>query len=119
MNSSPRPKGKVGAGLRLSVTFATLNPHCCGNKRAKIVEEELKAIADEQQVNVDKLVDLVKENAIILAEMKRNLKQRVVQDILKIVMLSDVNNDGMSNQLPLDIAAAPNRTKYIRNILQG
>lgn len=63
-------------------------------ERAKIVEEELKAIADEQQVNVDKLVDLVKENAIILAEMKRNLKQRVVQDILKIVMLSDVNNDG-------------------------
>lgn len=63
-------------------------------ERARIVEEELKAIADEQHVNVDKLVDLVKENAIILAEMKRNLKQRVVQDILKIVVLSDVNNDG-------------------------
>ena len=74
------------------------------------MEEELKAIADEQHVNVDKLVDLVKENAIILAEMKRNLKQRVVQDILKIVVLSDVNNDGMYNQLPPGIDAAPNRT---------
>ena len=88
-------------------------------KRAKIVEEELKEIVGEQHGNVDKLVDLVKENALILAKMKRNLKQRLVQDILKILMMSDKDHNGMSNQIPPNIKAAPNRTKYIRNIFQG
>lgn len=39
-------------------------------KRAAAVEEELKNIADRQHYNVDKLVDLVKENQEILDQMK-------------------------------------------------
>lgn len=38
--------------------------------RAKAVEEELRGIADRQQVNVNKLVELVKENEEMLAKMQ-------------------------------------------------
>jgi len=62
--------------------------------RATVVEAELRSIAQEQHGNVDKLVNLVKENEAILTEMRDNLRQRIVQDIIKIVMLSDKNNDG-------------------------
>ena len=34
------------------------------------MEEELRDIAERQQFNVDKLVDLVKENGMILDQMK-------------------------------------------------
>lgn len=61
--------------------------------RAKAVEEELRAIADQQHVNVNKLVDLVKENETILASMRDNLRQRIVQDIITIVVKSDRDND--------------------------
>lgn len=61
--------------------------------RAAAVEEELRGIADKQQVNVDKLVELVKENEIILAKMRDNLRQRIVQDIITIVVKSDKDND--------------------------
>lgn len=39
-------------------------------ERAAAVEEDLKVIADRQHYNVDKLVDLVKENQKILDQMK-------------------------------------------------
>lgn len=45
-------------------------------------------------MNVDKLVDLVKENETILDMMQNNLRQRIVQDVLRIVVMSDTNNDG-------------------------
>ena len=54
----------------------------------------MREIASEQQVNVDKLVDLVKENETILGMMQNNLRQRIVQDVLRIVVMSDTNNDG-------------------------
>jgi len=63
-------------------------------ERAAEVEEELQGIAGEQHCNVDKFVDLVKENDLILSQMRDNLRQRIVQDIFKIVMTSDKNNDG-------------------------
>lgn len=61
--------------------------------RASAVEEELRAIADQQQVNVDKLVELVKENELILHQMRENLRQRIVQDMITIVVKSDKDND--------------------------
>jgi len=57
------------------------------------VEEELRGIADKQSINVNKLVELVKENETILAQMRDNLRQRIVQDIISIVMKSDRDND--------------------------
>jgi len=38
--------------------------------RAASVEEELRGIAEKQEVNVNKLVELVKENEVILAKMR-------------------------------------------------
>lgn len=61
--------------------------------RAAKVEEELRGIADKQNVNVNKLVELVKENGEILAKMRDNLRQRIVQDIIAIVVKSDRDND--------------------------
>lgn len=61
--------------------------------RAASVEEELRGIAEKQEVNVNKLVELVKENEIILAKMRDNLRQRIVQDIITIVVKSDRDND--------------------------
>ena len=42
--------------------------------RAAAVEEELRQIANKQQVNVDKLVELVKENEIILQKMRVSIR---------------------------------------------
>lgn len=61
--------------------------------RAASVEEELRGIAERQEVNVNKLVELVKENGEILAKMRDNLRQRIVQDIITIVVKSDRDND--------------------------
>lgn len=91
--------------------------------RAAKIEGQLREIADQQQVNVDKLVELVKENEIVLAEMRvssvksiervpfhpahhrpannllqlficqNNLRKRIVQDIISIVVKSDKDND--------------------------
>ena len=48
--------------------------------RAAAVEEQLSAIADTQQVNVDKLVELVKENEIILSKMRVRLWYHNIYD---------------------------------------
>jgi len=61
--------------------------------RAAAVEGNLRKIANKQHVNVDKLVDLVKENEQVLVEMRNNLRKRIVQDITAIVMKSDKDND--------------------------
>jgi len=66
--------------------------------RAVVVEEQLQDISLAQERNVDKLIDLVKENERILAEMKDNLRQRIVQDILGIVVRSDRNNSGVLSE---------------------
>ena len=89
------------------------------------MEEELRGIAERQEVNVNKLVELVKENGEILAKMRvrecnfatlyvyhihliilthfsvlfsfsqnqDNLRKRIVQDIITIVVKSDRDND--------------------------
>ncbi|KAL7542326.1 hypothetical protein ACHAXR_013309 [Thalassiosira sp. AJA248-18] len=64
------------------------------DRRANVIEEELRDIVGEQHGNVDKMVGLARENEWILDQMQDNLRQRIVQDVLKIVMMSDVNNDG-------------------------
>mmetsp|Transcript_31782 Transcript_31782/g.57527 ORF Transcript_31782/g.57527 Transcript_31782/m.57527 type:complete len:381 (+) Transcript_31782:25-1167(+) len=75
----------------LSEEIGYLQPEA---ERAATVEQDLRDISAEQHVNVDKIVDLVRENELIVWEMRDNLRQRIVQDVLKIVMMSDKNNDG-------------------------
>jgi len=67
--------------------------------KAAAIEEELRDIASSQQVNVNHLVELVKENEVILKEMRENLRNRVVQDITGIVIKSDKDNDHAINKL--------------------
>ena len=59
-------------------------------ERASAVEEELREIADRQQFNVDKLIDLVNENEEVLDQMRENLRSKIIQDIIHIVIKSDV-----------------------------
>ncbi|KAL7548014.1 hypothetical protein ACHAWF_011288 [Thalassiosira exigua] len=63
------------------------------SERAAKCEEQLRGIVGEQQANVNKLVELVKENEIILSKMRDNLRQRIVQDMITIVVKSDKDND--------------------------
>ena len=62
-------------------------------ERASAIEEELREIAERQQFSVDKLIDLVNEDEQVLEQMRDNLKSKIVQDIIRIVINSDVNND--------------------------
>jgi len=61
--------------------------------RAAELEGQLRSIAEAQEVNVNKLVDLVKENEEILSRMRDNLRRRILQDIISIVVKSDRDND--------------------------
>mmetsp|Transcript_25585 Transcript_25585/g.54024 ORF Transcript_25585/g.54024 Transcript_25585/m.54024 type:complete len:349 (+) Transcript_25585:104-1150(+) len=74
-------------------------------------EEELKAIAETQNAQVTTIVELVKENAEIQAQMRDNLRQVVVQDMISIIVNSDRDNDqtiseseGKRLALQIDIA---------------
>mmetsp|Transcript_18865 Transcript_18865/g.39117 ORF Transcript_18865/g.39117 Transcript_18865/m.39117 type:complete len:350 (+) Transcript_18865:211-1260(+) len=63
-------------------------------RRGLAIEKELNIVAQGQRVNVDHLVDLVKQNQSILDQMRDNLRQRIVQDIIKIVLKCDKKNTG-------------------------
>jgi hypothetical protein len=54
-------------------------------------EGKLKAITDEQETNVDSFVALVKDNQLIIDEMKKVVKGNVLQDIMSIVFQSDLD----------------------------
>eukprot|EP00804_Cyclotella_cryptica_P013839 CCRYP_018172-RB/>CCRYP_018172-RB protein AED:0.13 eAED:0.13 QI:186/1/1/1/0.66/0.71/7/94/375 len=73
--------------------------------RARVVEGELQEIADQQHCNVDKLVELVKENQDIIDAMKENLRKRVIQDIVKIVVDCDKDNDMRINKVEAKMLA--------------
>lgn len=64
-------------------------------ERAAGVRGQLDKISAEQGRNVDALVQLCKENARTIAEMKDHMRERIVQDVLKIVLSSDRDNDGV------------------------
>lgn len=57
------------------------------------VEENLSAIAKEQGTNVNKLVQLVKENEATIAAMKVNLRRTAIEDVTYIVMSADTDGD--------------------------
>lgn len=85
----------------------------------------MRAIAEKQSINFNRLVGLVKENESVLAQMKVsyppstvdltvfwyyiqcntyslygkiNLRQRICQDMIRIVIKSDKNNDQIINE---------------------
>jgi Skp family chaperone for outer membrane proteins len=62
-------------------------------KKAGAAEEQLREIADQQNFNMYRLIDLVNESEKILDQMRDNLRQKVAQDIIRIVIKSDISND--------------------------
>ena len=63
----------VCTAVHFSLQMQRLNTLNCSfllPYRAAAVEEELRGIAERQEVNVNKLVELVKENGEILAKMR-------------------------------------------------
>lgn len=57
--------------------------------RAAVVANELRDIAQRLDVDENTLVDLVKENEGILSQMRDNLRQRIVHDMITIVAKSN------------------------------
>jgi len=62
-----------------------------------------KLVKEKNAGNVDELVELVHENQIILRQMKDNLRQVVLQDVVKLVLQSDVDRDGRFNKREANI----------------
>jgi len=61
-------------------------------------EEELQTAARAQGRNANALLDLVQQNEQILVEMKENLRKRIVQGVLGLVIKSDKNKDGVFDE---------------------
>eukprot|EP00571_Detonula_confervacea_P000826 CAMPEP_0172328696 /NCGR_PEP_ID=MMETSP1058-20130122/60487_1 /TAXON_ID=83371 /ORGANISM="Detonula confervacea, Strain CCMP 353" /LENGTH=208 /DNA_ID=CAMNT_0013045823 /DNA_START=674 /DNA_END=1300 /DNA_ORIENTATION=- len=53
------------------------------------VEQELQEVARAQGSNVDKIVELVRVNEETMDLMKENLRQKVIQDVIGIIMRSN------------------------------
>ena len=62
------------------------------NQRFEGVENELQELTTTQGTNVERLVDLVSENEQILFLMRENLRQKVLQDVISIVVRTDRDN---------------------------
>jgi hypothetical protein len=60
---------------------------------------KIKSITNLQDSHIDKLVDLVEENLDIMDAMREYLRQAVLQDIIKNILRSDEDRDGMLNKV--------------------
>lgn len=71
--------------------------------KMKGLEENLKEIAKQQEMDVNNIVTLVNENEEIVTEMKTNLKQTFVMDTWSVLMQSDRSGDMKidAKELPL------------------
>merc|ERR1712238_285211 len=58
-------------------------------------EETLQGISLAQEKSADALIALVKEDERVIIEIKDNLRQRIVQDVLGFVVRSDRDNNGV------------------------
>mmetsp|Transcript_18775 Transcript_18775/g.25046 ORF Transcript_18775/g.25046 Transcript_18775/m.25046 type:complete len:173 (+) Transcript_18775:197-715(+) len=61
--------------------------------RVKDMESSLNGILSSQGKNVTAFVSLVKENRVILDEMKQALKAQVSQDLLQLIFAADRDED--------------------------
>ena len=57
------------------------------------MERDLEAVAISAQTNVNRLVDIVKENGILQAQIKEKLEKQVIQNVMSVVVQVDVNRD--------------------------
>jgi hypothetical protein len=57
------------------------------------VTQELDTIAVAAQTNVNTLVQICNENAILQCKIKKNLEQEVIQNVMTVVVNADSNQD--------------------------
>lgn len=67
------------------------------------VEEELGEIAKSAQTNVNRLVEIVSENAILQAKIKRRLEQQVIENVMAVVVNADSNHDWTLGKTEMDM----------------
>jgi len=67
--------------------------------------ERLERVVQDNGGKVDKLVALVQENQIVLRQMKENIRQVVLQDVVKLVLQSDIDRDGVISKKEGNILA--------------
>ena len=61
--------------------------------RLQTVEQELEQVSKRTGGQVDRLVNIVQENAALQAKIKKNLEAEVLQNVLQIALESDKNMD--------------------------
>eukprot|EP00581_Thalassiosira_minuscula_P005595 CAMPEP_0183738978 /NCGR_PEP_ID=MMETSP0737-20130205/55912_1 /TAXON_ID=385413 /ORGANISM="Thalassiosira miniscula, Strain CCMP1093" /LENGTH=329 /DNA_ID=CAMNT_0025973639 /DNA_START=78 /DNA_END=1067 /DNA_ORIENTATION=+ len=57
------------------------------------IEEELQEIVTEQGSTIDRVLELVRENEATMDYMRENLRQKVVEDVLGIILTSEKANN--------------------------
>ncbi|KAL3817294.1 hypothetical protein ACHAXA_003215 [Cyclostephanos tholiformis] len=70
-------------------------------EQSRIILEQI--VKDRNDGNVDELVKRVRENQAILRKMKENIRQSVLQDVVKLVLHSDVDRDGYISKRESDV----------------
>jgi predicted metallo-beta-lactamase superfamily hydrolase len=60
---------------------------------ARVVEQELRLIVDEQGSNVNQIIELVRENETLLDAMKQNLRESFVAEMARLILRSDTDGD--------------------------
>lgn len=91
--------------------------HRCNNmSRVAEMDEKLRIIAEAQGTNVEKLVDLVRENHTSLKQMKALIKAQTAQQLVELVMESDQDGDYIINdeECELLILKMKNFRSYIQ-----
>lgn len=84
--------------------------------RVAEMDEKLRIIAEAQGTNVEKLVDLVRENHTSLKQMKALIKAQTAQQLVELVMESDQDGDYIINdeECELLILKMKNFRSYIQ-----
>lgn len=104
MNNKLREEANTLTG-EVNVLTEEINALKPDADRASTVEKELKGITEKQSFNVNEIVELVKENESILVQMRENLRHRIFQDMVTLVMKSDTNNDHTIDRREADMLA--------------
>lgn len=61
-----------------------------------------KIVQEENTENIDELVELVQENQRLLHKMKENLRKVVLQEVVRIVIKSDLDRDNIISKKEAD-----------------
>lgn len=67
--------------------------------------DELESVVKKNGGNVDDFVSLVRQNQMILSQMKENMRGVVLQEVVRLVLQSDIDRDGVISKREANILA--------------